>query len=213
MGRQGNRTCWRAWKTLQSWRNRILFYKEWDQGCICSMYITIPEKPTSPLQEDNGYKIIHKLSQFFKPLNSRNYCPIALIPMSIKNSDILSILYSTPLREYRKPKFKFGDRPRILRYDLFSGLVLSLNWNRKFLKLLQFLPGNLQPTEWKLNKMSVNFFRRRWCPLTMESITIELVWNASAQLFPGKTLSFFTSCLLEQMNLKNQWEVAISEIS
>ena len=37
---------------------------------------------------------------------------------NIKNSDILSILYSKPLREYRKPKFKIGDRVRISKYDL-----------------------------------------------------------------------------------------------
>ena len=47
----------------------------------------------------------------------------------------------------------------------------------------------------------------------MESFTIELVSNASAQLFPDNTLSFFTNFLPEQLNLDGQWEVAISEIS
>ena len=47
----------------------------------------------------------------------------------------------------------------------------------------------------------------------MESFTIELVSNASAQLFPDNTLSSFTIFLPEQMNLDGQWEVAISEIS
>ena len=47
----------------------------------------------------------------------------------------------------------------------------------------------------------------------MESFTIELVSNASAQLFPDKTLSSFTNFLPEQLNLEGQWEVAISEIS
>ena len=47
----------------------------------------------------------------------------------------------------------------------------------------------------------------------MESITIELVSNASAQLFPDKTLSPFTNFLPEQLNLESQWEVAVSEIS
>ena len=49
--------------------------------------------------------------------------------------------------------------------------------------------------------------------LTMESFTIELVSNASAQLFPDNTLSFFTNFLPGQLNLNGQWEVAISEIS
>ena len=47
----------------------------------------------------------------------------------------------------------------------------------------------------------------------MESFTIELVSNASSQLFPNNTLSSFTNFLPEQVNLDGQWEVAISEIS
>ena len=47
----------------------------------------------------------------------------------------------------------------------------------------------------------------------MESFTIELVSNASAQLFPDNTLSYFTNFSPEQLNLEGQWEVAISEIS
>ena len=47
----------------------------------------------------------------------------------------------------------------------------------------------------------------------MESFTIELVSNASAQLFPDNTLSSFTTFLPEQLNLEDQWEVAISEMS
>ena len=47
----------------------------------------------------------------------------------------------------------------------------------------------------------------------MESFTKELVSNASAQLFPDKTLSSFRNFLQEQLNLEGQWEVAISKIS
>ena len=47
----------------------------------------------------------------------------------------------------------------------------------------------------------------------MESFTIKLVSNASAQLFPDNTLSSCTNFLPEQLNLDGQWEVAISEIS
>ena len=42
---------------------------------------------------------------------------------------------------------------------------------------------------------------------------MELVSNASAQLFPDNTLSSFTNFLPEQLNLDGQWEVAISQIS
>ena len=47
----------------------------------------------------------------------------------------------------------------------------------------------------------------------MDSFTIELVYNASGELFPDNTLSSLTSFLPEQTNLEGQWEVAISEIS
>ena len=45
----------------------------------------------------------------------------------------------------------------------------------------------------------------------MESFTIELVSNASAQIFPDNTLSFFTNFVHEQLNLEGQSEVAIPE--
>ena len=47
----------------------------------------------------------------------------------------------------------------------------------------------------------------------MESFTIELVLNASAQLFLDNTLSSFTDFLPEQLNLEGQWEAAVSDIS
>ena len=47
----------------------------------------------------------------------------------------------------------------------------------------------------------------------MELFTIDLVFNAPAQLFPDDTLSSFTNFLLEQLILEGQWEVAISVIS
>ena len=47
----------------------------------------------------------------------------------------------------------------------------------------------------------------------MDSFTIELVSNASGELFSDNTLSSFTNFLPEQVNLEGQWEVAISEIS
>ena len=47
----------------------------------------------------------------------------------------------------------------------------------------------------------------------MHSFTIELVSNASGDLFPDKTLRSFTNFLPEQPNLEGQREVAISELS
>ena len=70
-----------------------------------------------PYMEDNGHKYIHKLTQFVTTVNSRRNCSIDLIPKNVMKSDFLSILYSKPLREFSKPKFKVGDRVRISKYD------------------------------------------------------------------------------------------------
>ena len=47
----------------------------------------------------------------------------------------------------------------------------------------------------------------------MDSFTLEMVSDASGDLFLNNTLSFFTNFLPEQVNLEGQWEVAIPEIS
>ena len=39
-------------------------------------------------------------------------------PNTIKICDFMYILYSKPLREFKEPIFKIGDRVRISKYDL-----------------------------------------------------------------------------------------------
>ena len=63
--------------------------------------------------EDYGYKYIHKLPQLITTLNSRRNSSIDMRPNSVKNCDFMSILYSKPSREFKKPTFKIGDRVRI----------------------------------------------------------------------------------------------------
>ena len=68
--------------------------------------------------EDFGYKYIHKLPQFIITLNSRKNSSIDMRPNTVKNCDSMSILYSKPLREFKKPTFKIVDRVRLSKYDL-----------------------------------------------------------------------------------------------
>ena len=68
--------------------------------------------------EDFGYKYIYKLPQFITTLNSRRNSSIDMRPNTVKNCDFMSILYSKPLRELKKPTFKIGDRVRLSTYDL-----------------------------------------------------------------------------------------------
>ena len=67
--------------------------------------------------EDFGYKYIHKLPQFIATLNSRRNSSIDISPNTTKKCDFMSILYSKPLREFKKASFKIGDRVRISKYD------------------------------------------------------------------------------------------------
>ena len=68
--------------------------------------------------EDYGYKYIHNLPQFITTLNSKRISSIDMRPNTVKNYDFMSILYSKPLPEFKKPTFKDGDRVRISKYDL-----------------------------------------------------------------------------------------------
>ncbi len=47
----------------------------------------------------------------------------------------------------------------------------------------------------------------------METKIIEVVSNASMNVYPGNTLSSFSNFLPEQINLEGDWEVAVMEIS
>ena len=68
--------------------------------------------------ENYGSKNVHNIPQFIATKSSRNIRSIDMKPNHVKNSDFRSILYSKPLREYKKPKFGIGDRVRVSKYDL-----------------------------------------------------------------------------------------------
>ena len=158
------------------------------------------------------------LTQFVTTLISWRICSIDLIPKNVKNSDFLSILYSKPLREFRKPKFEIGDRVRISKYDWPFSKRYKPQFTKKVFKLVAISSkktSNIHNKGWTRRDYP------RWTlservdqsHVIVESFTIELVSNASAQLFPDNTLSSFTNFSPEQLNLESQWEVGISEIS
>ena len=75
--------------------------------------------------EDFAYKFIHKLPQFINTKNSRRNSSIDMRPNTVRNCDFMFILYSKPLREYKKPTFKSGHRVRISKYDTVIERILS----------------------------------------------------------------------------------------
>ena len=68
--------------------------------------------------EDYRYKYIHNLPEFITTLNFRRNNSIDMRPNTLENCDFMSILYSKPLRECKKPTLKYYDRVRISKYDL-----------------------------------------------------------------------------------------------
>ena len=134
------------------------------------------EKLLYRYMEDNEYKYIHKLTQFVTALNSRRKCSIDLIPKNVKISDILSILYSKTLQEFRKPKFKIGHRVRISKYDLPFKKGYKPPFTKEVFEIVEISSRKLQHTQWKMNKMrlsAANFIRKSWS----KSINNGIVYN------------------------------------
>ena len=86
--------------------------------------------------EDYGYKYIHKLPQFIATLNSRRNSSIDMRPNTVQNCDFMSILYSKPLREFKKPTFKIGDAVRISKYDLPFGKGYKPQFTREVFEIV-----------------------------------------------------------------------------
>ena len=59
------------------------------------------------------------------------------------NCDFMSILYSKPLRKYKKPTFKIGDRVQIPKYDLSFRKGYKAQFTRE---ILQFSNCNKKTT-------------------------------------------------------------------
>ena len=129
----------------------------------------------------------------------------------------MSIRYSKPLREYRKPKFEIGDRVRTSNCDLPFRKGYRPQFTQEVLEKIAF-PSKKPPTYTiKFEQYEIirgKFYRQNWSKhLTMERFTVGMVPNASAQLFTENTLSSFTNFLPEQLKVEVQWEDAISEKS
>ena len=79
--------------------------------------------------EDFGYKYIHKLRQFITTLSSRRNSSIDMKPNTVKICDFMSILYSKPIREFKKPTFKISNRVQISKYDMpfITDIVEAMN--------------------------------------------------------------------------------------
>ena len=77
-------------------------------------------------------------------MNSRVNRSTGKAPKEVKNKDFLSIFYKNPISQYKKPRFKAGDKIRISKYDILFRKGYKSRVNS--LKLLRLLLTNLQHT-------------------------------------------------------------------
>ena len=97
--------------------------------------------------EDNGYMYFYKLTKFVKTLISwRNYST-DLIPKIIKISEFLFICTANHYERLGNPSLKLETELASQSMTYPSGWVKSHSLKKKFSKLLQFLPENLQHTQ------------------------------------------------------------------
>ena len=85
--------------------------------------------------EEYGYKYIHKLPEFDTTLYSRRNSAIDMRPNTVMNCDFMSILYSKPLREYKKPTLKILTECESQSMTCLFAKVTSHSLHEKFLKL------------------------------------------------------------------------------
>ena len=114
--------------------------------------------------EDFGYKYIHKLPQFINALNSRRNSSIDMRPNTVKNCDFMSILYSKPLREYKKPTLKTGDRVRIVKYDLPFRKGYKPQFTQEVFEIVAIATKNHLHTQSKMSRTRIfkaNFVKKR----------------------------------------------------
>ena len=116
-------------------------------------------------REDYGYNYIHKLPQFITTLNSRRNSSIDMRPNTVKNCDFLSIFYSKPLREFKKPIFKIGDRVRISKYDLPFRKGYKPQFTREVFEIVAIATRKRQHTQSRMSKamlFKANFIKKSW---------------------------------------------------
>ena len=86
-------------------------------------------------------------------------------PYTVKNCDFMSILYSKPLREFKKPTFRIGDRVQISKYDLPFRKGYKPQFTREVFEIVAIATKNHQHKQSKMRNarlFKANFIKKCW---------------------------------------------------
>ena len=111
--------------------------------------------------EGYGYNYVHKLTPAVTILNSRRNCPTDLIQKNVRSSEFLSDLYSKPLREFKKPKFKNGDKVRISKFDLPFRNGYKPQFTHQIFEIVAVSSRKPPTYTLKMNRLSVVIFIKK----------------------------------------------------
>ena len=113
--------------------------------------------------EDNGYKYLHKLTQFVTALYSRRNCSIDLIPKNVIIPTFCPFCTANHYQNLGNLSLKLETECASRSMTYPSGGDINHSLQKRFSNLLQFLPKNLQHTQKRMNKMrlsALNFIRK-----------------------------------------------------
>ena len=163
--------------------------------------------------EDYGYEHIEKLPQLVTTLNSRNNCLVNLELIVVKKS-VLSLLNCKPLRAFRKPKFKIGDRVRISKFDSSFGKDYTEQFTQIIFKIRAVSSRKLPKytIKDKQHEIILGIFYEK------ELIKIIQQWNRLTRVgfkcicatASTRYTGLFYKLFPEQLNLEGHREIAIS---
>ena len=86
-------------------------------------------------------------------------------PNAVKNCEYMSILYGKPLREFKKPTFKIGDRVRISNYDLLFRKCYKPQFTREVFEIVAI--ATKKPPTYAINDEQSEVIQGKFCQKEM----------------------------------------------
>ena len=125
-------------------------------------------------------------------MNSGNNPSIDMKPNLVKNSDFMSVLYSKPLRENRKPKVGIGDRVCISKNGLPFRKCYISQFTQKIFEIVAI--ATKKPPTYTIKDEQEEVIRGKI--FEKELIRVISVWiHLQSSCFPAHLRSFFQTTL------------------